>query len=585
MKFFNKFFAVALGATALLAACGDGGSGTDTVTQSSPEAPAPATPTFTATSCQEVTDAGVAAELESAKSSIDDILNAFGSDNLKSAQAVSAKTKKSFKAVLDKYPSNCEAQLGYALSIVTDIINNEQIKAYIDTATNKANLAEMGVEDFNQLLIAGDGKLLTTMQQEAVAAAIPSLDSAIIYMKNIVGDDKFICHYTYNGKKFELDRGEFAPALSLLYVMKAVLTFSASIDLDFSANGNYDWLNEQKDRKQLTKSTADQIIALMDKGSSFTTVHNSWKSRYKDIPNLLDTAIQYVQVGLQYGIEESKQGTATQMNDPYIVGDGELADVSPKDFQKAIDSLEYYREKIRTGVTVTLPAGSKITINLAKFFDVTEGWQDFLPYHKVNDYEQWFTPVDGFYWGEDPEFTYAENELEKTIGEQMNKVYKSADIYVGIYYGTSTKVCIEMTAKDGKLDDCYSVSIDNCTITFGARDSYYGDDATKFAPTTIKLSSGVCKTENGQSLFATPYRELVPNVFYFTDAAGNKTVSLQALANGKLDPITQRTKGYSLNEIKNFIIFPDASFGGILPGMTNERLWNIIETEISNDDY
>lgn len=582
MKFFNKLFTVALGATALLAACGDGGSSTDTTSQS-PEAPT--TPTFTATSCQEVTDAAVAAELESAKSSIDDILNDFGSGNLKSAQAVSARTKNSFKAVLDKYPANCEAQLGYALSIITDLINNKEINAYIDTVTNKANLIDMGVEDFNQLLVAGDGKLLSTMQQEAIAAALPSVDSAIIYMKNIVGDDKFTCHYDFEGKRYELDRGEFAPALSVLYIIKAALTFSASINLDFSANGNFDWLNEQKDRNQLTKSTADQIIALMDKGSSFTTVHSSWKSRYKDIPNLLDSAIQYVQVGLQYGIDESKQGTATQLNDPYIVGDGEMADVSARDFQKAIDSLEYYRQKIRTGVTVTLPAGSKITINLAKFFDVTEGWQDFLPYHKFNDYEQWFTPADGFYWGDDPEYTYAENELERIIGEQMEKVYKSPDTYVGFYNGSSKKVCIDMRAKDGYLDDCYKVSIDNCTITFVERDTYYGDDATKFAPTTIKLNSGVCKTENGESLFATPYRELIANVFYFTDAQGNKTISLQGLANGKVNPQTQRTQAYSLDEIKKFIIFPDASFGGILPGMTNEKLWNIIETEIEYDEY
>ena len=580
MKLFNNFFTVALGATALLAACGDSGSGTDT-TSRSPDTPI--TPAFAVTSCQEVTDAAVATELESAKSSIDDILNDFGNGNLKNAQAVSAKTKNSFKTVLDKYPANCEAQLGYALSIVTDLINNVTIKSYIDTVMNKVDLIDMGVEDFNKLLITGDGKLLTTMQQDAMAAAIPSVDSAIIYMKNIVNDDKFICHYKYEDKTYELDRGEFAPALSSLYLIKALLTFEASLNLDFSANGNYDWLNEQAEKEQLTKSTADQIIALMDKGSSFTTVHKNWKTRYKDIPNLLDSAVQYVQVGLQYGIDESKQGTATQLNDPYIVGDGEMADVSSHDFQKAIDSLEYYRQKIHTGVTVTLPAGSKITINLAKFFDVTDGWQDFLPYHKFNDYEQWFTPVDGFYWGDDPEYTYAEDELERIIGEQMNKVYKSPDTYVDFYNGSSTKVCIDVKAKDGYLDDCYKVSVDNCVITFGERSSY-GDDVTKFAPTTIKLNSGVCKTENGESLFATPYRKRVSNVFYFTDARGNKTISLQGLANGKVNPQTQRARDYSLDEIKQFIIFPDATFGGILPGMTNEKLWNIVETEIEYDE-
>lgn len=583
----NKLFALAIGACSFFAAC-DNGSTTKPEDQ---VAEAPVTPTFAVSSCQEVTDDVAAAQLETAKSNIDDILVQLGKGNLKNAQVISAQTKSAFKSVLDQYPSNCEAQLGYALSIITDLINNKQINAYIDTVTNKVNLANMDVEDFNKLLIAGDGKLLTTMQQEAMSAAIPSLDSAIIYMKNIVGDDKFICHYVYDGRLFELDRGEFAPALSILYIIKAALTFSASINLDISANGRYDWLNEQVNNQNITKSTANQIISLMDRGSSFTTVYSSWKSRYKEIPNLLDSAIMFVELGLQYGIEESKTGIATQTNDPYIVGDDEFSDVSARDFQKAIDSLEHYRQNLRSGVTVTLPAGSKVSINIAKFFDITDGWQDFLPYHKFNDFEQWYTPVDGFYWDADPENSYAEKEIKRTVIDQINKQFPSADIYTSFttYQDwhddqPTYRLCVEIETKTGYTDECYNAIISNCSISFTKRNNSYSESNIEYAPLPINLSAGVCKVEMGQSMFATPYREMIDNILYFTDASGKKTISLQGLANGKIDPFTQRSKIYSLDEIKNFLIFPDVTFGGILPGMTTDKFWDVIKTEIGYHD-
>ena len=223
MKKRSKLFILAIGACSLLAGCGDSGSPSDAPKASD----TPITPSFSAYSCQEVTDDAVATELEAAKANIKDILKELDRGHLKDAQTVSASTKNSFKAVLDKYPANCEAQLGYALSIITDLMNNTKIKSFIDTITNKVDLADMGVEDYNRLMIAGDGKHLTSMAQDAMAQAIPSVDSAIIFMKNIVGDDNFVCHYTLDEKTYELDRGEFAPALAAMFVAKALLTFGA----------------------------------------------------------------------------------------------------------------------------------------------------------------------------------------------------------------------------------------------------------------------------------------------------------------------------------------------------------------------
>ena len=598
MKRSNKLIALAFGTCSFFLGCSDSNP-----TNVGQPAETPTTPTFSAFSCQEVTDATVAAQLESAKSSIKDVLEELGDNNLKSAQAISAQTKSTFKSVLDKYPANCEAQLGYALSIITDLMNNTKIKSFIDTVTNKSNLADMGVEDFNQLLVAGDGKHLTSMAQDAMAAAIPSLDSAIIYLKNIVGDDNFVCHYNIEDRTFELDRGEFAPALAAMFVAKAAMTFGASLNIDISSNGKYDWMNDVNERKGDTKTFSDQIMALMDKGSSFTTVYDSWKPRYRDIPNLLDSAIQFVEVGLQYGIEESKQGVKTQLNDPYIVGDGEMSDVSARDFQKAIDSLEHYRKALHTGVEVTLPAGSKVTINIAKFFEITDGWQDYLPYHKTNDYSVWNIPSEGFFWstglyGD----SHAEYEINKAVRAQIEKTTK-VDYFYGYLYGGyshtagTAEYCADVDYNDHYMYHCFEAKATNCIVTFESKDDYYyGNETKKIIETIapITLSSSICQVQNGVQLFATAYDDYVQNVFYFTDPAGNKTISLQGLENGKVDEAQLAyaiennkrpyPKDYTLDDLQNLIFFPDITFGGVLPGMTTDKFWQVLKTESRTDD-
>ena len=594
MGFSNKLLVCAIGAMSLLAGCGDSGSSSSEDNNPSTPAETPDTPSFDVSACEVSTDADVTQQLESAKSNIADILKSLGDGDFHSAQRISAQTKSTFKTVLDAHPNNCEAQLGYALSIVTDLVNNKEIKGFIDTVSNKNDLVDMGVEDFNRILVTSDGKLLTSVAQTAMAQAIPSLDSAVIYMRSVVNNKDFTCKYTYEERTYELDRGEFAPALGALFVAKAILTFGASLNIDFSDNGSYDWINsaDEENFGDVPEQAYTQIKKMLDPKSSLTTVYSSWTTSYKNIPNLLDSAISYVELGLQYGIDESKNGVSTQLNDPYIVGDGEMSDVSVKDFQKAIDSLEYYRQGLRTGVEVTLPRGSKVTINISKFFDITDGFQDYLPYHHINDASEWFTPVDGFFWSEFPEFnSYVEMELEREIGKQVKQAGNIR------YYGAWLEraysswdeqneskwlVCIDIDYKNGNYDDnCFGIKFDNCTVTF-ENGSYYGEESTINAPSPIKLSSNVCKVENGTHLFATAYQNATENMFYFTDAKGNKTLSFQALKNGYVDG--EELRDYTIRDYSKFIYFPDITFGGVLPGMTADKFWQIIITETEEDD-
>ncbi|MBO6076347.1 MAG: hypothetical protein J6P15_04360 [Fibrobacter sp.] len=595
MGFSNKLFVCAFGAMSLLAGCGSSGSNDDK--PSSPAADTPDTPSFNVSGCHELNDADAQAQLESAKASIVDILQDLGEGDFHNAQVISAQTKSTFKAVLDKYPTSCEAQLGYALGIVTDLVNNKEIKGFIDTVSNKNDLVDMNVKDYNRLLITADGKLLTSVAQTAMAEAIPSLDSAIIYMRNIVNNKDFTCKYTYKDRTFELDRGEFAPALAGLFVAKAALTLGASMNIDFSENGNYDWMNdlEEYSEYETSKVTMRQVESLLSKKSSFTTIYDNWKPSYKNIPNLLDSAISYVELGLQYGIDESKLGTTTQMNDPYIVGDGEMSDVSVKDFQKAIDSLEYYRQGLRTGVEVTLPQGSKVTINIAKFFEITDGFQEYLPYHHVNDPSVWFKPDQGYGWANVLTYkSYAEHELGVAIKSELSKTMTLKDFYAWVstrysWYDEDIpavpEVCMDIEDANDYYYNCYATTISNCTVSFAISERSYRSNDLEFVPSPVKLSSDVCKVENGVSKFATAYQYQSENYFYFTDASGKKTISLQGLDNGYLEGNV--IKDYTARELSKLIYFPDFTFGGVFPGMTAEKFWNVIitETEEDDDDY
>ena len=600
MKKSKIFPILALSAIPFFAACGDDSS------SSAPEeaggdtsATLPITPTFTVYSCEEVSDAESQAKLESAKATISDILQDLGDGDFENARLISAQTKKSFKSVLDKYPGNCEAQLGYALSIVTDLVNNPDIRSFTDTIINKHDLADMGVDEFNKMLVTADGKLLTTMAQTAMASAIPSIDSAMIYMKNIVGDPSFACHYTYEDRTFELDRGEFAPTLAALYVIKSVLIFGASLNVDFSANKSYSWIDQTEHRENIPSESAKQIISLMSKESAFTTVYSQWVPSYKSIPSLLDSAITFVQLGLQYGIDESKTGLQTQKDDLYIVGDDEMSDVSVEDFQKAIDSLEHYRKALHTGVEVTLPHGSKVTINVAKFFEITDGWQDYLPYHKFNDASTWNNPdASATIWAEDPEYSFAENDVSDAIYDQISKKYSITSFYLGFYQNYwdedhTYRVSIDYSTTDGGWEyQYYDVAVDNCKLTFTAHaydeyDYYYYDDyapVVSFTPSPVTLRSEVCKVENGVSLFATIGYSNMPNAAYFTDASGKKTISLQALKAGKINANTGRFEDYTLDDMQKLIYFPDITFNGVLPGMTADKFWTILKTESREAD-
>ena len=162
----------------------------------------------------------------------------------------------------------------------------------------------------------------------------------------------------------------------------------------------------------------------------------------------------------------------------------------------------------------------------------------------------------------------------------------SSPYYSSDESNASARMCMDIETADDYSYKCFNLAVNNCTVSFTEPEQgsgyYYGDTDLSITLSPVKLSSEVCKVENGTSLFATAYQHQTENFFYFTDASGKKTISMQGLENGHI--VNGELVDYTPRELGKFIIFPDITFGGVLPGMTAEKFWDIIATESEDDD-
>ena len=565
--------------------------------------------------CQEIKDETDKAEMLKAKESIVEVYSTFGEGDLNKAQQLSASTKETVQAILKKYPGSCEAQLGYVATIISDIANNKKINDILDTiyarkGMPKASILSGSVEDASRISIdftinSSDEirDILVSDVQSAIASAIPSLDSAISYMTNIANDDDFVCSYNFDDRDVELDRGEFAPVLAALYVAKASLTALVSINLNIDDNGKYDWIDSLETIDQTWNYSENagikQLVKLAGKDSKFTSIHSSWKTEYKNIPNLLDSAIFYVQFGLEYGLEEAKNGLATQENDLYVVGDDEMADLSTEDAKKIIDSLSTLKEQLRTGFDIPYADGKTIKFVPYKWFNNTDGILQFLPYHELNDMSIWDTPDGGFNWSENLEYqAYAQRFMQSHVAQSYHKFNpeaKSNEISSWDDDETSGTLHMEIYRPE-RIHAEIGYQADGCKIKFIIRNyeegysslSTIGGDEpttnTEWKVPDVTLPEGMCRVKDGKAQYAVAYRENeIPNILYFTDAKGNKTLTIQELINGKM--VGDRVESYTAEDLRSLIVFPDITFGGVFPDMTEALFWDEIIPALGDDDY
>lgn len=530
---------------------------------------------YPVTACADISDAEAQASLEEATTNSVSILEALASSNFDSAKVVSASTKAQFAQILAKYPSNCGAQLGYAVTIIADLVNNQQINNLYNTATgdDPTSLLNIDPESYSKILMktnalakSSDQALVTEQVQSIIATGIlPAVDSAIILLRNIVNTKGFAFTFTVNGRTVELDNGELAPALGVLQYAKAYLTAIASINMDASLDNSYNWAltlasMETSDFDSLStdqRAAFDHVTGLLSANSPFTTVRSEWKENWTKIPSLLDSAISDVQVGLKYGIEEFNDPDNTQANDVYVVGTDENADVSPANLELAIDSLETIKTYLRGPVKIAITDSISITVNISKYFTITDGFQDFLPYYKLTDYSTWLTPpAETMVWEEELNWDLEGSAAANEISAVAEQVYNGKTDYVWGSYS----LYIDILTEDGDYNSV-SVKINGCQYTLG-------QDSTVYT-----LSATSCVDSTGTAMYQN-FNVTIPDILVFTDAKGNETLHAYKLTL----PKNENGDSWTIADMKGLIVFPDPTFHGVFPEITSQdAIWDLIE--------
>lgn len=569
-------------AVSAIALAGCSGSGSSSSASNSGTSPKDVT--ITASTCA-AEDAATLTALAEANVTSNALLETFAKngENLKadSIKNLSATAKAQYSAILAKTPTSCGAQFGYALAIIASLSNNSELNSLYTAVKDKdaATLFNVNTESYSTTLMKtaalakSSNTLVTERVQNLVASnVLPALDSAISLMQNVVKNN-YTFTFAPKDNTIKLDNAQFAPALGAMFFAKAAFTIVAGLDLDASKDNSYEWVMTSSDINMLAfdslsaeqKAAINQTTGLLSANSPFTTVRSAWKTQWTSIPAMLDSAAAEVEAGLDTSYAKYSKGTP-QDYAPYVVGNGEDADISPEDLLTAIDTIKSIRKYITGTVTVQIK-DIAVNVNLSKFFTITDGFQDLLPYHKITDQSTWSTlPEDEAFWSSD----ISEGE-PIAFGKEFAKAYaeiKNFDVhsveYINLYayynfYSADGGKKIEMNIDTGD-DDIYAVLyLKGCSY-------YFTDDTTK----TYTLSAGVCKDSSGVTYYK-QYTNVNLDILVFTDKSGNETIHSYKLLNGKADG-----SDWTAAELAGYVIFPDPTFNGVFPGMTQTQLWNVI---------
>lgn len=540
--------------------------------------------TITASTCA-TEDATTLTALAEANVTSNALLETFAKngENLKvdSIKNLSATAKAQYSAILAKTPTSCGAQFGYALAIIASLSNNSELNSLYAAVKDEdaATLFNVNTESYSTTLMKtaalakSSNTLVTERVQNLVASnVLPALDSAISLMQNVVKNN-YTFTFAPKDNTIKLDNAQFAPALGAMFFAKAAFTIVAGIDLDASKDNSYEWAMTYSDMNILDfdslsaeqKAAIDQATGLLSTSSPFTTVRSAWKTQWSSIPAMLDSAAAEVEAGLETSYAKYSNGTP-QDYAPYVVGNGENADISPEDLLTAIDTIKSIRKYITGTVTVQIK-DIAVDVNLSKFFTITDGFQDLLPYHKITDKSTWSTiPEDEAFWSSNikegkpvalaKEFVKAYTEIENF------DVHSVESINLYDYYFNSgdevKKIGMDIYTEDGN-EKSTALTLNGCSY-------YFTDDTTK----TYTLTADVCKDSSGVTYYK-QYTNVNLDILVFTDKAGNETIHAYKLLNGKSDD-----SDWTAAELAGYVIFPDPTFNGVFPGMTQTQLWNVI---------
>ncbi len=420
---------------------------------------------------------------------------------------------------------------------------------------------------------------------------IPKLDSTIAVLEKVLEFDTFAFEFNADERLYQLDLGDVGPLLAGLKVAKAWMTVAVSYQWDFSKEGKYDWVSTMIgiDQDAFDSLSTEQLAALehftgmFKPGSSISRIKPAWKQRLSQIPALLLSAVEDAQRGLRYAIAEGVDPEG-QKHDLYVVGTGINADVDPKDLEEAVELLERSKKYLKGEVPITYNKGSQtLTVDFPRLFKI-DGIQNLFPYFKFRPYEEWNDIINpdtvwGGYFGYD-----TEKEILRKAGYDSRdwNVYAEMDFdmnfnaeVIRIVVGNGNwevpnEVLATLTPKEG--NPChYEYVRQSKRVKDGGSEDWFG-----IIPTFVTVPDNAegeivlnrCRDAGGQA-------ELVEYIagkrkvpFYFTDAAGNKTLEPDELENFQND----------ISSLQDKIIFRDPTFGGLFPGLTQNNIWSTIKS-------
>ena len=296
-------------------------------------------------------------------------------------------------------------------------------------------------------------------------------------------------------------------------------------------------------------------------------------------------------------ISEAKNGEP-QTYDVWRVGSGEDADIDTVDLRNLIIALEGSKKYLRGQVPVKYFKGTAtLDVNITKFFQI-DGLQPKLPYFKFNELNEWNDTV-----GADTEWNddgYISRETRDGMLEAMGyppgreMIYDPAhpdswsaevedtsvtDLVSGNTRRFPNRAVLRLREMLGPGSYSYHditlarltpISGQPCGFNFvrqyGLRispDSSVADTVPSPGSGRVELKG--CRVRDGKAEHAGWIDVKIKGPFHFTDAAGNKTIGVEEV--NDID---------TLLDLKGKIVFPDPTFGGILPGLSNDNFWETL---------
>lgn len=555
-------------------------------------------------------DSQLAAANQQLQGSMDDMAQAMSDGKWSQVQA-SAPTNAgaSYNAILSQHPGHCGAQFGKALVSLANLVNNPDLDEVVDSLNQ--NNEDQAVDEYLdadpesremvllKVAIASNNSTPMTASrvQEVVAKLMPAVDTAIALLDNVMDQKDFSVEFDYTQndgtiRRVQIDKGEVGPGLAYLKYLKAMLTVMIAVQVDITMDGTYDWMKEisgikNEDFDHLTSAQTealDYAISLSKKSSPFLNIRESYRSAFAGIPALLESGLNDIQEGFQYGIEEAAIGIEGQENDPYVVGTWEDADVDPADLQEGIQNLERIRKYLKGPVTLTWSSGkSSLVVDATKFFQITSGYQDFLPYHSILPYTQWNDTIGmDTSWGASSCYLYGycgESLIQKLTTDAFGTPKELFDYnysFVSNYANgeqIATALGITTSTYIYTLDFGMSPVVYYKQPTTSCQTSYFVEGETVARTITIPYCRMIVEYEGEPATpeFAWDLMVETRAPFIFTDANGKPTFG--ANIDEEMDALydTQGMVGYT-----NKIIFPDPTFGGVFPNLTQQTIWTTL---------